>query len=93
MKMKQDLDQYMQYFDGLDLTHLQKMELLQELWNVIEMFVDLGFGVEATQYVLELNQMNPSKQAKDSLRFKPNQNTINVKGDKSYEKPSNKPTP
>jgi len=91
--MKQDLDQYMKYFEGLDLTPLQKIELLQELWKVIEIFVDLGFGVEATQYVLQMNQMNPSKQAKDSLRFEFNQNTITAKGDMSHEKPFDIPTP
>jgi len=93
--MKPDLDQYMQYFEGLDLTPLQKMELLVELWKVIEMFVDLGFGVEATQYVLQMNQMNPSKQAKDSVGFEHNQNlkTIKKKGDKRHEKPINSPSP
>lgn len=93
--MKPDLDQYLQYFEGLDLTPRQKMELLQELWKVIEMFVDLGFGIEATQYVLQMNQMNPSKQAKDSVGFNHNQNleTTNKKGDKRHEKPFNSPKP
>lgn len=83
--MKPDFEQYLQCFEGLDLTLHQKMELLQELWKVIEMFVDLGFGVEATQYVLQMNQMNPSKQAEDSVGFNHNQN-LETKKPKNKER-------
>jgi len=77
--MKPDLDQYMTHLEEFNLSSNQKRELLIELWKVIEIFVDLGFGIEATQLVLLENQMNPSKQAKDSLRFEFNQKSSNVK--------------
>lgn len=77
--MKPDLDQYMTHLEEFNLSSNQKRELLIELWKVIEIFVDLGFGVEATQLVLLENQMNPSKQAEDSLRFEFNQKSNHVK--------------
>ncbi len=77
--MKPNLDQYMTHLEEFNLSSNQKRELLIELWKVIEIFVDLGFGIEATQLVLLENQMNPSKQAKDSLRFEFNQKMSHVK--------------
>lgn len=72
--MKPDLDQYMKYLDEYELSEKQKQELLASLWMMVQVFVDLGFGVDATQNALFAKQMNPSKDDKDSLRFKFNEN-------------------
>lgn len=68
--MKPDLDQFLPHIQDYDLSDQQKHEFLAEMWKIIEVFVDLGFGIEATQNVLFSNQMNPSQVDKDSLRFK-----------------------
>lgn len=44
-----DLDQYLEHLDHLDLPEDQKREMIAALWSVIIGFVDLGFGVSATQ--------------------------------------------
>ena len=72
--MKPDLDQFLEYLDEYDLSVKQKQELLASLWMMVQVFVDLGFGVDATQNAIFAKQMNPSKDDKDSLRFKFNKN-------------------
>ena len=89
--MKPDLDQFLEYLDEYDLSVEQKQELLASLWMMIQVFVDLGFGVDATQNAIFAKQMNPSKDAKDSLRFKFNENAKQDKVESSKKvKPSDK---
>ena len=48
-----DPAEYAEFFeDDDDLTDEQKRELLEIIWNIVVTFVDLGFGVEATQQAL-----------------------------------------
>lgn len=37
----------------LDLTREQEDELLQALWQIISTIVDMGWGIETTQIVLQ----------------------------------------
>lgn len=46
---KLDHDKYAPYVADLDLTDDQKREMLQALWDMMVMFADLEFGMEATQ--------------------------------------------
>lgn len=46
-------EDYAEFFQDDDsLTDEQKGELLEIIWNIVVTFVDLGFGVEATQQAL-----------------------------------------
>jgi hypothetical protein len=48
-----DPAEYAEFFeDDDDLTDEQKHELLEIIWNIVVIFVDLGFGIEATQQAL-----------------------------------------
>ena len=46
-----DVEKYQAYLDGTDMTDVEKEEFLQELWQIIIGFVELGFGVHPVQEV------------------------------------------
>ena len=46
-----DVTRYDKYLADCDLTEEQKQEFLETLWNIIVSFVDIGFGIDATQAV------------------------------------------
>lgn len=47
-----DPDDYRAELKELNLTREQEDEFLVLLWNLISHFVDIGFGIEATQLVI-----------------------------------------
>lgn len=49
MALTIDYALYERYLDDCDLTDKQKREFLDNLWNFIVCFVDLGFGVHPLQ--------------------------------------------
>ncbi len=71
--MKPDLDRYLPYIEDIEMSDKQKQELLASLWTVMQVFVDLGFGVDATQNAIFAKQISAGKESADSLRFKFNQ--------------------
>lgn len=53
MALTIDYALYERYLDDCDLTDGQKREFLDNLWNFIVCFVDLGFGVHPLQQACE----------------------------------------
>lgn len=53
MALTIDYALYERYLDDCDLTDEQKREFLDNLWNFIVCFVDLGFGVHPLQQACE----------------------------------------
>ena len=47
--MEVDFERYARFLEETDLTDAQKRQMLQALWGIVSGFVDLGFGVNATQ--------------------------------------------
>lgn len=47
-----NVEKYREDMDGFDLTEDQATELLQTLWNIMATFVELGFGVDSVQLLL-----------------------------------------
>jgi hypothetical protein len=47
-----DPGKYRAHVDDLDLTEVQKAELLKTLWWIMATFVDLGFQVDSVQCLL-----------------------------------------
>ena len=43
---------YEGYLSEIDLTEEQAHELLQTLWNIMSIFVDIGWGVDTVQLIL-----------------------------------------
>jgi len=44
-----DVERYDAYLANSDLTEEQKQAFLETLWNIVVSFVDMGFGMDATQ--------------------------------------------
>ena len=59
-----DFLKYVRHLEGMDLTQSQKHDLLQELWNIVTGFVQLGWGLTAPDYVEKLADLSPEKVAK-----------------------------
>ena len=68
--MKPELRDCIKDLDDLEISEHEKEMLMMEIWKVVQTFAQIGFGVEATQYAILSNQMNPRKNRKDSLRFR-----------------------
>lgn len=59
-----DCLKYAGHLEGTDLTQSQKHELLQELWNIVTGFVQLGWGLTAPDYVEKLADLSPENAPK-----------------------------
>jgi len=44
---------YMSELEGEDLTEAQKIELLETLFNIMKTFVDIGYGMEPVNKLIE----------------------------------------
>ena len=55
--MKPDIDKYLPMLDGLDLTHDQKIDLIHDLWRIMQGFVDRAFGINTVHSYRNKNQI------------------------------------
>ena len=51
--MKPDYNKYIPMLDEYDMTHEQKIEFINTLWNVMQSFVDRAFGIHPVQQVMK----------------------------------------
>ena len=51
--MKPDYDKYIPMLEEYDMTHQQKIEFIDTLWNVMQSFVDRAFGIHPVQQVMK----------------------------------------
>ncbi|HAT86678.1 MAG TPA: hypothetical protein DCS30_12485 [Rhizobiales bacterium] len=51
-------DDYRHHLNESGLSQAEADEFLATLWNIMVSFVDLGFGIEATQQVIAENILN-----------------------------------
>jgi hypothetical protein len=54
--MSLDLEKFRQYVDHCDLTDEQKIEVLRDLWSIMESFVDEAWGLCPTQQFANDNE-------------------------------------
>lgn len=59
-----DVDHYQPFLDYETIPDELKREFLETLWAMMVQFVDLGFGVEGTQRVLQTRDRSPPTTAK-----------------------------
>ena len=59
-----DFLKYARHLEGMDLTESQKHDLLQELWNIVTGFVQLGWGLTAPDYLEKLADLSPENAPK-----------------------------
>jgi hypothetical protein len=62
-----DLKQFLPYVEHCDLTEEQKLELLADLWSIMESFADEAWGLCPTQHF-----------ANDNARFSSNKPLITI---------------
>lgn len=64
-------EDYSHHLGELDLTEDQQKELLQTLWNIMSIFVDIGWGVDTVQMILPdlFNEELSDKLAPDSEKL------------------------
>lgn len=60
-------DDYRQYVDHYDLTEDQKIELLRQVWTIMESFVDRAFGSSSEQILLGTVAENDTRCDHDSV--------------------------
>lgn len=44
-----DITPYRKYVDHFDLTEAQKVEFIHTMWNIMESFADMAFGLHPVQ--------------------------------------------
>ncbi len=54
-----DVDYYQSFLEDPQLSDDQKHELIETLWTIMVQFVDLGFGIEATQLATTDKKIGP----------------------------------
>ena len=47
--MQPDVEKYLPYLDGHDLTEARKVELIHSIWRITESFADRAFGLHPVQ--------------------------------------------
>lgn len=47
--MKPDINKYLPMLNDMDLSREQKIELIHDLWHIMQNFVDRAFGVHPLQ--------------------------------------------
>ena len=69
--MRPDYDKYIPMLDEYDMTHQQKIEYIDALWNVMQSFVDRAFGVHPTQQVMK-QKAQRNLQSAEQILHSPN---------------------
>jgi len=64
-----DLNQFRQYVEHCDLSDEQKMALLEDLWSIVQSFVDEAWGLCPTQFAANENQQNTTVKALEMLDY------------------------
>ncbi len=68
--MQPNLETYLPYMDGLDLTLAQKKEIIRTVWSFMESQVDQAFGVHPVQDILDCREKNLSRRSKRRIESK-----------------------
>lgn len=64
-----DLNQFRQYVDHCDLSEEEKTALLEDLWSIVQSFVDEAWGLCPTQHFANDNQQNTTGKPLEMLDY------------------------
>lgn len=64
--MKPDIEKYLGMMEDWDMPREQKIQLINDLWHIMENFVDRAFGIHPVQQVM---QKNPLRDLQDSEKI------------------------
>lgn len=51
--MRLDPEKYRKYVDNFDLTEEEKLQLMEQVWAIMESFVDRAFGESPEQAIMK----------------------------------------
>lgn len=65
-----DVEKYLPYVEGFDISEEQKAELLKNLWSIMRSFVEIGWGLDTLQVCIPALKEFSSEFQKNSLEQK-----------------------
>lgn len=76
--MTPDIEKYLPMLDEFDITKEQKIQLIYDLWHIMENFVDYAFGLHPVQQVMNKNNQGDLQDSEKyiNLPYSPKQNLI-----------------
>lgn len=77
--MQPDINKYLPMLEGLDLSHEKKIDLIHDLWRIMEGFVDRAFGIHPSQQCSDKNHKTDLQDSLKDLESKLSKN--NLEGD------------
>lgn len=66
--MKQNLEQYLPYLEGLDLSKAEKYALIEVIVSIMTGFVDMAFGLDSTQQAIAARKGCDKNPFQDSVK-------------------------
>ena len=73
--MQPDINKYLPMLENMDLTRDQKIELIHDLWLIMESFVDRAFGIHPDQINAKKNRVSDLQDSAKSIKSNNHQNT------------------
>jgi len=64
--MQPDVNKYLPMLEGLDLSKEKKIDLIHDLWRIMEVFVDRAFGIHSAH---EFGEENSKSNLQDSANL------------------------
>ena len=85
--MQPDINKYLPMLENMDLTRDQKIELIHDLWLIMESFVDRAFGIHPDQINAKKNRVSDLQDSAKSIKSNNHQNTPLLPAPKEREQP------
>lgn len=73
--MQPDINKYLPMLENMDLSREQKIELIHDLWNIMESFVDRAYGIHPDQQATKKNSVSDLQDSVKSIKSNNHQNT------------------
>ena len=73
--MQPDINKYLPMLENMDLSREQKIELIHDLWNIMESFVDRAYGIHPDQQIQKKNRVSDLQDSAKSIKSNNHQNT------------------
>ncbi len=68
--MQPDINKYLPMLENMDLTREQKIELIHDLWLIMESFVDRAFGIHPDQIHAKKNRVSDLQDSRKTVDSK-----------------------
>lgn len=72
--MKLDIEKYLPHLDGLNVSRQRKQEIIDTVWNMMQLSVDKAFGIHPVQTARQQTRKNISEIGRRRLESKGKKN-------------------